>query len=436
MTRPAGTPLPGNRWDLLDGRWPADLPTVSVIVPHYRQQAELDRTLAALGRQTYPRELLEIVVADDGSPTAPEVPAGVTVVRQDDLGFRLSAARNLGARASRGEILCFLDADTAPEPHYVERLTRLVALSSDAVTVGRRRHADLAGVPVATPIEEAGPEHELAEPTWLRESYERSRDLLDADDRSYRFAIGAVIACSRMLFDEVGGFDESFRDYGGEDWEWAHRAWVGGCVLAHVPDAVAWHDGPEWSGRQADDGERRRAKNAETRVLAARIPVAGSRPRALLMGDPDVVVRIEAEGSPTQLFVTVDSLLATLPQARVVVAEELLPLFGADPRVSGAEERDARPRVTITVHHPVRLARTNELAAVVDAVGIGELGAIRLDGADGAVLLAVESRRARARHDRWGVDDLFTVRHDRVGWVAPLTDEPRLASYLGGWDER
>ena len=53
--------VPGNRWDLLDGFVPDPLPTVSVVVAHYRQQAELDRTLAALARQDHPAELLEVV---------------------------------------------------------------------------------------------------------------------------------------------------------------------------------------------------------------------------------------------------------------------------------------------------------------------------------------------------------------------------------------
>ena len=108
----------GNRWDTLDGVDPETLPRVSVIVAHYEQPAELARTLSALSVQDYPHELLEIVVADDGSAGDVRVPDGVILVRQDDRGFRLAAARNLGVRASSGDVLCFLDADTAPEPGY------------------------------------------------------------------------------------------------------------------------------------------------------------------------------------------------------------------------------------------------------------------------------------------------------------------------------
>jgi cellulose synthase/poly-beta-1,6-N-acetylglucosamine synthase-like glycosyltransferase len=161
VSRDAGTPVSdatgtappaggrfvvGNAWDALDGVWPELPPHVSVVVVHYRQQAELDRTLAALARQSYPTERLEVIVVDDGSPTAPTVPEGVRLIVQEDRGFRLSAARNVGVAASSGSVLCFVDADTSPEPDYVLRLTRLPALAPEAVTVGQRKHADFAGV--------------------------------------------------------------------------------------------------------------------------------------------------------------------------------------------------------------------------------------------------------------------------------------------------
>lgn len=126
-------------------------------------------------------------MVDDGSPEAPEVPPGVTLLRQEDRGFRVAAARNLGAARARGELLCFLDADTAPEPDYIRELTRLPALVPEAVTVGRRRYAGLAGGD--GPVEVAGPATELPAPEWLERGYADSRDLLEAADRSYRYVI-------------------------------------------------------------------------------------------------------------------------------------------------------------------------------------------------------------------------------------------------------
>jgi len=451
--------VPGNRWDLLDGLLPDPLPTVSVVVAHYRQQAELDRTLAALARQDHPAELLEVVVVDDGSPEPPRVPEGVRLVVQADEGFRLSAARNLGVRSSTGAVVCFLDADTVPEPGYVSAMARLPGLVPEAVVVGTRRHADFAGVSVDAPVEVAGPAHELAAPGWLDDAYRGSRDLLDADDRSYRHVIGAVVACSRELLEHVGGFDESFTTYGGEDWEWTWRAWRGGALLAHVPTAVAWHDGPDWAGRDDDgDGSRQRRKNDETLALAHRVPVAGSRPLGLLGAVADVVVRLAGAPSTGTAWLCVDSVLAALPAARVVVPDDLLDAFAPDPRVLGASSPVAsgavdQARVVVDLPRPVRVTDAAGLAAVVAEVGVGELGTVEVGAEEvgpeevgplsapgsatsaGAAghLVRVRSARAEARA-RWrGSESGFSVRRDAPTWCAPIDGEPSLAAYLGGW---
>lgn len=510
----------GNSWDALDGVWPELPPLVSVIVVHYRQQAELDRTLAALARQSYPADRLEVVVVDDGSPTAPTVPDGVRLIVQEDRGFRLSAARNVGVAASSGSVLCFVDADTSPEPDYVLRLTRLPALVPEAVTVGQRKHADFAGVlgggvaepvsdsvpvadsvpvpvpdsvpvpvpvPVSEPVEVAGPAHELEQPRWLQQAYGWSADLLHADDRSYRHLIGAVTCCTRWFFDEVGGFDESFTSYGGEDWEWAHRAWLAGAVFAHVPGAVAWHDGPDWAGRGAgagsagtaddpseaessareDEEARRQAeKNGETLRLADLIAVRGSRGLGVRSRAVDVCVELVDAGSPISAgaaFVAVDSVLASVPDVTVVVPDEVAGVFEADGRVLGRSTDAAAAalegaRVVVTVDGPVRVlppvdaggsddARARAVAAAVglgddvardlrsatDAVGVGSLGTIELLGPSGRVLATVESRRARLRARRWGAGVAFVSHRASVDWLTPVVGEPSVAAYLGGW---
>ena len=358
MTDPQGRAIPGNRWDLLDGMQPAVPPTVSVIVAHYRQPEQLARTLHALRRQDHPQDRLQVIVADDGSPDAPSVPEGVLLVRQDDEGFRLAAARNLGAAAATGEMIVFLDADTTPEPTFISELVRLPALAPDCVTVGRRRHAHLTGLAASDDIERVAPERELASPAWLAEAYRASRNLLDADDRSYRYVIGAVLACSRQLFDEVGGFDESFTAYGGEDWEWAYRAWIHGAILAHVPTAVAWHDGPDFAGREDAELDD---KNAEAIRLSDLIPVPGSRGRGLRSGKIDIAVTGPPEpATRAQIFVSTDSVLAALAGAEVV---------------GGADEPDRLDRVRLWVEILRPLIVTPEsLAAQVARVESERLG--------------------------------------------------------------
>ena len=427
---PTGETVPGNRFDLLAGRVPDSPPSVSAIVVHCAQPGDLRRTLDALAAQTHPGTRLEVIVVDDGSPRPPDVPAGVRLLRQPDRGARPGAARTLGAGAAQGEVLCFLDADTAPEPGYVTALTRLPALAPEAVTVGRRRHADLDAAGALS----AAPAHELPEPGWLRDGYAATRDLLDADARAYRFVISAVLACSRGFFGEVGGFAD-FDRYGGEDWEWAHRAWLAGAILAHVPAAVAWHNGPDWGARR-DAGERRRVKNDETRRLADLIGVAGSRGRGLRPRRADTVIRLADAGTESQAFLCVDGLLAALPDAAVVVPEDRAALFGGDDRVHGeaaaGDPSLAWPSLRIEVHRPVEVDPAR-LRAVCAGARRDAVARLRLLDSGGRALLDVGDARALARARRWGDDAALRGRRQVADCAAALEPEPDLEAWVGGW---
>lgn len=425
--------VPGNRWDLVSHLDPQP-PRVSVIVTHYAQPRELARTLAALAQQDHPADRLQIVVADDGSPEPPVVPDGVRLVRQEDRGFRAAAARNLGASVATGDVLCFLDADTTPEPGYVRSITRLPALLKEAVTVGRRRHADLAGVPVDAPIAEVAPSLELPEPAWLRDAYADSGDLLHADDRSYRHVISAVLACSRAFFDEVGGFDETFSAYGGEDWEWAHRAWQAGAVLAHVPDAVAWHDGPDWAGR--DDRDRAAEGNRQSLQLARLIPVDGSAGRGLIPRTPDLEVRIPGELTPAAAFVCVDSILAAFPRATVTM--DAIPpgtALATDPRVrEGGSPLDAR--VTLELDVAAVVMQDSGLPAALALLGEGDVGTVQVTTSEGVRIGRAQNRRARERARRWSEEGGLATRTVAVEGVHVLRPEPHVEAWVGGWGAR
>lgn len=425
-------------------------PSVTVVVTHFEQPRELARTLHALTRQTGAGTTwrdVEVVVADDGSREPPAVPDGVRLVRQADRGFRAGAARNLGAAAGRGEVLVFLDADTTPEPGFLSAMVRLPACCPEALVVGRRRHADLAATDPAAPVEQVGPQRELPAPAWLDDAYAASRDLLDADERSYRFVIAAVLACSRWLFEGLGGFDETFRAYGGEDWELAARVWRHGGLLAHAPDAVAWHDGPDWAGR--DEVERRARKLDETLAVARRLDRPGATTTGLRLGPPDPVV-VVAEGlDPTGVAVCVDSLLVALPRARVHLSRaDHARLGGADDRLRlGRPDLRTASRL-LEVRRPVR-GPAAAWRAVLDAVaGVDAPGVVRVGGevgsgdgpGDGAAewlrltdLRTVRRRRRWARAGAEGVDALFGETTLTGLDLRPVAPDASFESYLGGW---
>ena len=399
--------VPGNRWDLLDDH--PGLPSrVAVVIPFYEQHDQLALTLAALEQQTYPHDLLDVIVADDGSAQAPRPDStlNVSVVSQGRKGFRAAAARNLGARTGTAPILCFLDADTHPDPEYVRRIVRLPSVLPDALVVGRRRHAALDGW---TPDRwrswhAGGPGPDvLEEPQWLRDEYGRSRQLLDVDHRSYRYVISSVMCCSRELFEDIGGFDESFMRYGGEDWELAHRAVSSGAVLQHEPLAVAWHSGPDWAGR--DVAERTAAKNREALAVARLVPDPDARRHGLRYAIPEVAVEVDTTEH------TAGSLVATLAaflhlDVRIWLggpaAENLrVELRDDDPRIcvgSTPPEVAARCRVVVSTRGRPVLSQA-AVDRLVEACGAPSVGEAVVEG-DG-VAVVCRSSWALNRARRW-----------------------------------
>ena len=95
--------------------------SVSVIIPAYNAGLHIARAIESVLAQT--READEIVVVDDGSTdnTAAEVSRlgdRVRYIHQENAG--VSAARNAGVRAARGNWIAFLDADDEWLPNKLQ----------------------------------------------------------------------------------------------------------------------------------------------------------------------------------------------------------------------------------------------------------------------------------------------------------------------------
>lgn len=367
---------------VMDG--PAASPAVSVIIPHYNNPGMLGEVIRGLELQTHEGPL-EVIVADDGSATLPRVDSdlAVTMVSQDDLGFRAAAARNLGAASARHDILVFLDADTVPDPDYVAAAVQWVARDPACVVVGARRQ-------------------EGGEPQWLVDAWRRTRDLTLADDSSWRFIISSVLTMSKSMFDSVGGFDASMVGYGGEDWELGWRLWNAGAKFRHEPRAVATHLEPEWAER----GEGAQDKNIESVALAHRITHPLARPAGVIFECQDIAV--ELPGSTPEPVIA-----AWLAAGDVRVLTPYRELFRADPRVG-----PGAARVTLTLTEP--LLPPPNLEEVVER--ISALGGL-------ARLCAGEKVVGQARARRVSTRSPAKIHVDLSTWSGP----ERLERWFAGW---
>ena len=103
------------------------IPILSVVIPLYNKEAEIDRALHSISVQTF--DDFEVIVVDDGSTDGgPEIvrewqDVRLRVVSQRNAG--VSAARNRGITEARSELIAFLDADDEWSPKFLETIIGL-----------------------------------------------------------------------------------------------------------------------------------------------------------------------------------------------------------------------------------------------------------------------------------------------------------------------
>jgi succinoglycan biosynthesis protein ExoA len=181
-------------------------PTVSVIIPCYNEQATIPSLLAALHNQTYPRDKLEVVIADgfseDGTRAAidsfQEEHPELQVKLVDNAERTIPAGLNHAIRQSVGDVLVRLDAHSVPIPEYV-------ALCVEDLEQGKG--ANVGGVWTIRP----------GGIGWIaRGIAAAAAHPLGAGDALYRLggearSVDTVPfgAFRRRLFDELDGFDET-----------------------------------------------------------------------------------------------------------------------------------------------------------------------------------------------------------------------------------
>jgi glycosyltransferase involved in cell wall biosynthesis len=140
---------------------------------------------------------------------------------QNNLG--LSAARNAGWRAAKGEIVAYLDDDAAPDRHWLHYLASAF-MASNNVGVGGPNISFQEDPFIAHCVD-----HSPGNPTHV---------LLT--DRIAEHVPGCNMAFRRAALEAVGGFDPTFR-IAGDDVDLCWRLQQRGWTLGFHPGAMVWH---------------------------------------------------------------------------------------------------------------------------------------------------------------------------------------------------
>ncbi|MFI2378326.1 glycosyltransferase [Streptomyces sp. NPDC018964] len=218
----------------------SNVPLLSIIIPTYNRAALLDRTLGTLARQTSAPENFEVVVSDDGSTdTTRDVVRSyedrlrMRYVFQEDLGYRVAGARNGGARLASAPLLAFLDTGVLAGPQYVQSvLAAHAGPAPSQVVLGycygydpRNPHPELHSLVTDFPPEEAV--RKVAGAPWFQDMRLPEFAAVDFDlsrmVMPWLFFWTLNMSLPAADFWRVGGFDEDFTGWGGEDIELGYR---------------------------------------------------------------------------------------------------------------------------------------------------------------------------------------------------------------------
>ena len=202
-------------------------PLISVVIPAYNAAETLEPCLEAVESQTLARGHYEVIVVDDGSADATAEIArrheSVVLLSQPHKG--VAAARNLGARRTRGAIVLFTDADCVPSPDWIEAMS---APFSDGEVMG------VGGV-IRT--------HQRGlVPRFIQLEFDDRFEKL-AKHPSIDFITTATAGFRRDPFLESGGFREDL--LGAEDAELSFRLASAGHKMVFVPQAIVYHSHPQ-----------------------------------------------------------------------------------------------------------------------------------------------------------------------------------------------
>ena len=216
---------------------------VSGVVISHGHALELEQSLPALAPQV--DEL--VVIANIPGSVPQGLPAGVRVVT-NRVPRSFAANANLGAAETQHELVLIANPDAVPEQGAVGILRDFMGSHARAGAAGpkmlysdgtwqpsRRRFPTVGGTLVRrTPLRLLFPPLR-----WQRRHYlldERTDEPVQTDTM-----LGAFILLSRVMLDEIGGWDAGFRMYG-EDIDLNYRAAKAGWERWYVPAAVVRHE--------------------------------------------------------------------------------------------------------------------------------------------------------------------------------------------------
>lgn len=174
---------------------------ISVIIPFYNSENLVLESIESVFNSSYSN--FEIIIVDDGSTDLYSLEIlenlkkqGIIIISQTNKGP--GSARNKGVFHSAGEYLLFLDSDNMVKPEYLKKALKILESSNET------------GVVYSKPFFFGG--SSIGKDRFFSKEF-------SADGLLEGNFIDMCSVVRRVVFDEVGGFDEHKDLIGWEDWD-------------------------------------------------------------------------------------------------------------------------------------------------------------------------------------------------------------------------
>jgi len=215
-----------------------NLRQISVIILNHNGEEFLVDCLDSLIQQDYPKDLIDIVVADNGSTDGSielieKKYKDVRIIKNEkNMGF--GKGNNLAVAEVDSEFVAFLNNDMRVEKDWLSNLVFAIDEENGIVCTGSKildwegEHIDFAG----------GIVNFMG--MGVQKDYKKRVAEVDVANKFIPFACGGAMLIKRDMFLSLGGFDEDYVFYN-EDVDLGWRLWLKGLKVKFVADSVAFH---------------------------------------------------------------------------------------------------------------------------------------------------------------------------------------------------
>lgn len=118
-------------------------PWATVVIPVFNDTVRLTQVLAALDRQSFPRDAFEVVIVDNGSThSCADLLSNnhrSRLLHERNHPGSPYSARNRGIEVARGDVVAFLDGTCVPDPEWLQRAHEVFSRDDVDILAGQVR---------------------------------------------------------------------------------------------------------------------------------------------------------------------------------------------------------------------------------------------------------------------------------------------------------